>query len=70
MSLPMFTAEASVNSSPKGYLPENESGPLTKGVVPELMCRSDDFGTTCYQCWAEGGYSGCYSFRVPHFTLH
>ena len=66
MTIPGFTAEASLGEKKEDYA--LTLGLATEGgkVLPQLFCRSDGGGTTCYQCWDEGGYSGCYSFRVPH----
>ncbi len=66
ISLPGFNAEASLDERKKDYALTLGKTTEDGKVRPQLFCRSDAGGTTCYQCWDEGGYSGCYSFRVPH----
>jgi len=69
MTLPGFTAQASLGTKKEAYA--LALGFRTGGaeVVPQLFCRSDEGGTTCTYCWDEGGFSGCYSFRLPRYTL-
>jgi hypothetical protein len=64
MTTPGFTAEASLNKKKDAYaLTLNFAG--GEGKVLPQFCRSDEGGTTCTYCWDEGGFSGCYSVRLP-----
>jgi hypothetical protein len=68
MTMPGFSAEVSVGKSKGSYVLSQGRAPETGKVSPQLFCLPGEGGTTCYQCWDEGGYSGCISFRVPRFT--
>lgn len=63
MSIPGFTAEASLGKIRESYALTLGLTAETGKVLPQLFCLPDEGGTTCYQCWDEGGFSGCISFR-------
>lgn len=67
MSMPGFTAGASLRKLKDVYALAPGLAVEAGTVQPQLFCRSDEGGTTCFQCWDEGGFSGCYSFRIPRF---
>jgi hypothetical protein len=68
MSIPGFTAEASLGKIKEGYALTQERAAEGGKVLPQF-CISGEGGTTCYTCWDEGGYSGCISFRIPRPVL-
>ena len=69
MTTPGFSAEVSVGNTKGSYVLKQGLAAENGKVLPQLFCLPGEGGTTCYQCWDEGGYSGCISFRVPRFTL-
>ncbi len=70
MSIPGFTAEASFAKAKKDYALTLAHASEAGTVQPQgLLCRSDEGGITCTYCWAEGGFSGCFSHRIPRLTL-
>jgi hypothetical protein len=70
MNTPGFTAEASLGNRNERYALTLEHSAEGGKVLPQgLNCRSDDFGTTCTFCWDEGGFSGCFSHRLPRLTM-
>jgi hypothetical protein len=69
MITPGFTAESSLGKTKDSYALTLNHAAASGRVVPQLFCLPNEGGTTCYQCWNEGGFSGCYSFRIRHFTL-
>jgi len=70
MNTPGFTAETSLAKMNDGYALASEFAAGEAAVTPQIFCRRDESGTTCYECWNEGGISGCITFRVPRFTAH
>ncbi|GEM_PF-4915132 len=68
MSMPGFTAETSLGKMKDSYVLTLKLATESGKVLPQLFCRSDEGGTTCFQCWDEGGFSGCISFRTPRFV--
>ncbi|HXN74642.1 MAG TPA: hypothetical protein VN861_19000 [Candidatus Acidoferrales bacterium] len=69
MNTPGFTAEASLDNRNSRYDLTLEHSAEAGRVLPQgLNCRSDEGGITCTFCWDEGGFSGCFSHRIPRLT--
>lgn len=64
MSTPGFTAEASLGEMRESYVLTLKLATESGKVLPQAFCRSDEGGTTCFQCWDEGGISGCITHRI------
>ncbi|HEV2351321.1 MAG TPA: hypothetical protein VG028_15900 [Terriglobia bacterium] len=68
MTMPGFNAEVSLGGWKEDYALTPGIAAGAGKILPQFYCRSDEGGTTCFQCWDEGGISGCYSFRLRQFT--
>ena len=64
MSMPEFTAEASLGKIKESYTLTLGFGAAGGKVLPQGFCLPDEGGITCYQCWDEGGFSGCITHRI------
>ncbi len=67
MSIPGFHAELSLDETRKNYNSLASFRREGGEVQPQLFCPPGS--NDCYQCWNEGGYSGCIVIHKPHPVL-
>jgi hypothetical protein len=69
MSIPGFTAEEIQGRVREQYTLTQSVMAGAERVLPQFFCFHGEGGTTCFQCWDEGGSSGCIPIHIPHRVL-
>ena len=67
MSVPGFHAERALGKATENFYSAYSVGAVGGEVRPQLFCPPNS--NECYQCWNEGGFSGCIVIHKPHPVL-